>query len=124
MTTSRSESALIGMALAVALAGCDAPMQKAPANGLAAILEEPESRALSASLGRFIDARRSDPALLDRELRAAGFRRSDERAGCARYAYRGESKQVLSVDRTLRIRIEQCGSNPRTRTISVTRGDS
>ena len=132
MTISRYKVVLVGMALATALNGCDAPVRKAPADparkapadSLSAILEEPDSNRLSSGLGRFIDARKSDPARLDRELLAAGFRRSDGTSGCTRYAYTGEPAQVwLVVDHTLHILLEQCGSNPRTETISIRRGD-
>jgi hypothetical protein len=120
------------MALAAALHGSDGPVRKAPedparkapADSLSAILAEPDSGTLSDSLGRFIEARNSDPARLDRELRAAGFQRADEKAGCARYAYTGEPEQLYFLDHTLHVLIEQCGSNPRTGTISVRRGDS
>ena len=132
MTISRCKGVLVGMALAACLHGCDAPAgkapddvaRKAPADSLSAILAEADSRRLSDSLGRFIEARSSDPARLDRELRAAGFQRADEKAGCARYAYTGEPEQLHFIDHTLHVIIEQCGSSPRTGTISVRRGDA
>src|SRR5688572_4097161 len=126
MTISRFERLLVAVALAITAHGCDAPpAPKAPANSLAAILQETDSRVLSGSLSRFIDARKSDPARLDRELRAGGFRHSTEKPGCVRYAYTGERNQtLLVVDDTLHILIEQCGSRPRTETISIRRGKS
>lgn len=130
MTTSRSERLIVGMVLAAMVAACDPPAQtapagKAPADSLAAILEEPDSKTLSASLNRFIEARKSDSAGLDRELRAAGFRSSDGRPGCARYAYTGEPRtKFLVIDDTLHILLEECGSNPRKLMISIRRGSS
>src|SRR5688500_7974881 len=126
MTIFRFERLLVAVWLAIAVHACDSPpAPRAPADSLAAILQEPDSRMLSGSLSRFIDARKSDPGRLDRELRAAGFRHSDEKPGCVRYAYTGERNQtLLVVDDTLHILIEQCGSRPRTETISIRRGNS
>ena len=128
MTISRSERLLAGLVLAATVQACDAPAPpepKAPADSLAAILQEPDSDALSTDLGRFMEARKSDPAGLDREMRAAGFRRLDARSGCARYAFTGEPKKIFFfLDHTLHILIKQCGSNPLRQTISIRRGDS
>jgi hypothetical protein len=118
------------MVMAAIVAGCHPPARKAPAgkppvDSLAAILEEPDTRTLSASLNRFIEARKSDPAGLDRQLRAAGFRHSDGKPGCVRHVYTGKPrKEYLVIDDTLHILVEECGSNPRTQRISIRRGSS
>jgi hypothetical protein len=123
MTIFRSKHLFVVAAATAAIAACDPPEPKAPANSLAAILEEPDSRTLSDGLGRFIEARHADPDGLDRELLAGGFERLKAGPGCTRFAYEGDRKQLLPVDRRLRIRITLCGSNPRKQTISVRRGN-
>jgi hypothetical protein len=132
MTTFRCRTLLIGLVLTAALNGCDPPASKtpadragkAPAGSLSAILEEPDSPKLSDSLSQFIEERESDPARLDRELRAAGFRRSDSNSGCARYAFTGEPEKLYFLDHTLHVLIERCGSRLQKQTISIKRGNA